>query len=144
MLADIASLLINLDWAHLAWPIIAIMGTAGFVIFIRWFGDFENKAESVGADLNMLTFGFGIDLLVELMRDKTVLPGWHYPIPTLIPTLGLIAFNGILFMTNLKLAKKINSQRNFDDWKGSLMKVLSFGLGVLSVLMFIYSKAFWG
>lgn len=143
MLSDTLSLLIELDWAHLIWPIVTVTLLVGFVIGIRKFGNFENRAEVVGADMNILTFGFGVDLLVELMRGASILPRWKFETPTLVPVILLIVVNGVLYMTNLKLAVKIKAPGSKPVEKKT-RKVISFLFGVISLMMLIFLKGLWG
>jgi len=131
-------------WPALAWPCAALMLTIGLIVVFRWFGRFENKSEAVGSDLNLVTFGFAADLLLQVMQSRQVLPRWPYNVSTLVPVVGLLFLNLILYLVNLRLGANIaDRMRAHQKVRILLVKGLSVFLGTLSAMMFIVAQALW-
>jgi len=126
----------------LLWPIVAIALTNGLIVAIRVFGRYENKAEAVGSDLNLLTFGFAIDLLVQVMHGRHVLPRWPFAATTLLVVIMLLVLNLVLYMLNLSIGRLIAAAQR--DWRMYLLKWVALCVGTLSAVMFIVAQAFWG
>lgn len=135
----------NFPWTKILWPCVSLFLVVVFIILVRWFGKFENKAEAVGSDLNLTTFGFAADLLVQLMRGKAILSGWNYGTPVLVLVIGLFLLNLLFYMFNLRLAEKIAGaiKAKKKTWVIKLLKSLGFSLGLLSASMFIAAQALW-
>lgn len=117
----------------------------GLIDLIRWFGKFENSAEAAGSDLNLTTFGFAADLLVQIMQGRQILPRWPFHVGVLAPVFALFIVNLVLYMCNLRLAGAIAASVKAGKKKfviGS-MRFFSFFLGVISAAMFISAQALW-
>jgi len=137
--------LASLPWAAIIWPCVSLFLVEGLIVFIRWFGKFETSAEAVGSDLNLITFGFAVDLLVKMMQGRPVLPKWPFHLPVLVPALALFIVNLVLYLCNLRLAERIAASIKAGKSKfliGSL-RCVSFFLGVISAAMFISAEALW-
>jgi hypothetical protein len=135
----------GLPWTEIAWPCASLLLVVGFIDLIRWFGKFENSAEAVGSDLNLVTFGFAADLLVQLMHGKQILPRWPYHLPVLALVIALFVANLVLYMFNLRLAENIAASLSaHKKWFViKFLKTVSFFLGFVSALMFISAQALW-
>jgi hypothetical protein len=129
----------------MVWPLTFIVLTSVVTLFIRWFGEFENKAEAVGSDLNLVAFGFAIELLVQLMKGETILPKWQYRLPTLVPVIALIVLNILMYMFNLRLSKNIESRdKSGNTGQARMLRGVSIFCGVLSAVSFAGAEGFWG
>ncbi|MFZ0302492.1 MAG: hypothetical protein WAL75_07395 [Terracidiphilus sp.] len=135
----------NLPWTEIVWPCASLLLVVFFIDLIRWFGRFENSAEAVGSDLNLTTFGFAADLLVQLMHGRKILPRWPFQTPVLVLAIGLFIVNLILYMFNLRLAARIAASITAKKkwFVIKFLKFFSFFLGVVSALMFISAQALW-
>jgi hypothetical protein len=139
------NMLTSLPWSTLVWPITFIVLTTGVTLFIRWFGDHETKAEAVGADLNLIAFGFSIDLLVRMMKNEDILPNWTYTVPKLVPVVALIFLNIVLFMINLKLSKNIDKRvKAGSTTQARVLRVISIFWGIISSVSFVCAGGYWG
>lgn len=140
-------MLTAIEWSGLIWPIVIIVLTSGLVVFIRWFGKFENKSEAIGSDLNLVAFGFAIDLLVRLMKEENdkVLPHWPYPrVSTLVPVVALAIINLFLYMLNLRIGKHIEDKKASNPRRAKVLKFVSIFLGIVSAVTYICAGGIWG
>jgi uncharacterized membrane protein YidH (DUF202 family) len=140
-------MLTAIEWSSLIWPIVIIVLTSGLVVFIRWFGNFENKSEAVGSDLNLVAFGFAIDLLVRLMKEdnEKVLPNWPYPrVSTLVPVVALGILNLVFYMINLRIGKHIEDKKASNPTRAKILKFVSIFLGIISAVTYIVAGGIWG
>jgi hypothetical protein len=135
----------SLPWSEIVAPCASLFLVVFFIDIVRWFGKFENSAEAVGSDLNLATFGFAADLLVHLMQGRPILPRWTFHMSVLVPVIAIFLGNLILYMVNLRLAKRIveciAAKKNFFVIKG--LKFISFSLGLISAGMFVGAQALW-
>jgi hypothetical protein len=136
------SVLRMLPWAKIIWPVVALTLTTGLIQFIRWFGKHPVSVEAVGSDLNLVSFGFAIDLLIKLMKGETILPLWPYATPTLVPALSLMFINLILFMLNLSMGEYI--EKGAKTGKARKLKFISLFFGLISALLFVCAGGIWG
>lgn len=127
------------------WPCASLSLVIGFIVVLRWFGKFENSSEAVGSDLNLTTFGFAADLMVQMMERRTILPRWSFHLNVLALVVGMLFFNLILYMCNLRLAKSIEElMKTKKAWQARFLKGASIFIGILSATMFVVAEAYWG
>ena len=130
------------------WPIMVIILTIVVITVIKYFGNFETKTEEIGAELNLLTYGLAVDLVVLCFQGQDVLPNWPrsiIPIPTWLVVVLLLIINLIFFMINLGLGKFIaeNYQEEFKVWRVRALKGVSVSLGTISAFLFVFAEGFW-
>ena len=137
--------LTNVPWNEIVWPCASLALVVGFIIVLRWFGKFENSSEAVGSDLNLTTFGFAADLLVQLMEGHKILPRWTLHLSVLALVAGLLFGNLMLYMCNLRLAKSIEECMTAKKWfVTKCLKLVSVFIGIVSAVMFVVAEGYWG
>jgi hypothetical protein len=141
-------MLSTIPWGSLCWPAVILVLTTGLITFIRRFGKYENKAEAIGSDLNLVAFGFGVDLLVKAMKSEGILPKFPWPKFTLVPVVILFIGNLALYMLNLSIGEKIKDKTEKIK-KGVAtggvggLKGISIFFGIISAISFIVVGGAW-
>lgn len=135
-------MLTAIPWQNISWAVASLVIAPALIIFVRRFGNFENKIEGIGSDLNLIGFGFAIELIIAGARSKSVLENWPYASNDLkwVLVIVLLGLNLFLYMINLKTADNLRTATGI---RASVLKGLSMFLGLLSAVSYVTAKGFW-
>lgn len=135
-------MLTPIPWQNISWAVASLVIAPTLIIFVRWFGNHENKTEGIGSDLNLIGFGFAIELIIEGARSKPILENWPYEPDDLkwVLVIVLLVLNLIFYMINLKTADNLKSAAGI---RTRVLKGLSMFLGLLSAVSYVTAKGFW-